>query len=291
MLRTQLYADPANLFLHDVILEACRKFPNKTALLDASIDRRFTYAEYGETVEALARGLVAAGLKPGEVVAIFLPNSWEFAAAYHATTLAGGSPPCSIRPIASAKYATSWKTPLPPSSSPMAPSWATSISRDCPNLRRVYSTRHKSQRHEDFSDLLKPVTVALPNPRLSSKKAIAALPYSSGTTGLPKGVMLSHYNLVANIYQLIAPNGVPLTRRHDALLPSPLPYLWPQRGPQSDPYARRPNRADATLQRPATSSSLVSEGVTMMPIVPPALNALCQAAEAGPSRGTQSRIG
>ena len=92
MLRTQLYADPANLFLHDVILEACRKFPNKTALLDASIDRRFTYAEYGETVEALARGLVAAGLKPGEVVAIFLPNSWEFAAAYHATTLAGGFP-------------------------------------------------------------------------------------------------------------------------------------------------------------------------------------------------------
>ena len=40
----------------------------------------------------LARGFVAAGLKPGEVIAIFLPNSWEFAIAYHAATLAGGIP-------------------------------------------------------------------------------------------------------------------------------------------------------------------------------------------------------
>ncbi len=92
MLRTQLYADPDNLFLHDLVLDSCRRFPNKTALLDTSINRRFTYAEYGETIERLARGLIAAGLKPGEVVAIFLPNSWEFAAAYHATTLAGGFP-------------------------------------------------------------------------------------------------------------------------------------------------------------------------------------------------------
>ncbi len=92
MLRTQLYADPDNLFLHDLVLDSCRKFPNKTALLDVSINRRFTYAEYGDTVERLARGLIAAGLKPGEVVAIFLPNSWEFATSYHAITLAGGFP-------------------------------------------------------------------------------------------------------------------------------------------------------------------------------------------------------
>jgi acyl-CoA synthetase (AMP-forming)/AMP-acid ligase II len=43
-------------------------------------------------VEALARGLVAAGIKPGEVIAIFLANSWEFCAAYHAATLAGAIP-------------------------------------------------------------------------------------------------------------------------------------------------------------------------------------------------------
>ena len=92
MLRTELYADPTNIFVHDAILASCRKHAQKTALVDASCGRRMTYAEYGETVEALARGLVAAGVKPGEVVAIFLPNSWEFCVAYHAATLAGAIP-------------------------------------------------------------------------------------------------------------------------------------------------------------------------------------------------------
>ncbi len=90
MLRTQLYADPAGRFVHDIVLETCRRIPGETALFDSSSNRSFTYAEYGDHVESLARGFVAAGLKPGEVIAIFLANSWEFAITYHAATLAGG---------------------------------------------------------------------------------------------------------------------------------------------------------------------------------------------------------
>src|SRR3984957_11529815 len=92
MLRTQLYADPHNLFLHDVVLDSCRRHAEKTALVDASCDRRMTYAEYGATVESLARGVSGAGMKPGEVIAIFLANSWEFCTVYHAATLAGAIP-------------------------------------------------------------------------------------------------------------------------------------------------------------------------------------------------------
>ena len=92
MLRTQLYADPQNLFLHDLVLDSCRRNATKTAIVDCSCGRRITYAEYGETVESLARGLIAAGVKPGDVVAIFLFNSWEFCAAFHATQLAGAIP-------------------------------------------------------------------------------------------------------------------------------------------------------------------------------------------------------
>ena len=62
MLRTQLYADPNNVFVHDAIFASCRQHPEKTALVDTSCGRRITYAEYGETVEALAGGLVEAGL-------------------------------------------------------------------------------------------------------------------------------------------------------------------------------------------------------------------------------------
>src|SRR5260370_18734528 len=92
MLRTQLYADPARRFVHELVLHSCRQNNGKTALIDTSCDRRFTFAEYGSLVESLARGLISAGLAPGEVVAIFLPNSWEFAITYHAATLAGDIP-------------------------------------------------------------------------------------------------------------------------------------------------------------------------------------------------------
>ncbi len=92
MLRTELLADPHNLFLHDVVLDSCRRNAAKTALVDTSCARRIAYAEYGEIVESVARGLIAAGVKPGEVVAIFLTNSWEFCAAFHGSQLAGAIP-------------------------------------------------------------------------------------------------------------------------------------------------------------------------------------------------------
>lgn len=53
-----------------------------------------------------------------------------------------------------------------------------------------------------FSSLLDDDMTAFPeNIDFGFKDDIVALPFSSGTTGLPKGVMLSHYNVVANIIQ------------------------------------------------------------------------------------------
>src|SRR3954468_13245242 len=95
MLRTQLHADPTGIFLHDAVLSACRQHAGKTALVDTSCigpPRRISYAEVGELIEQVAKGFVATGIKPGEVIAIYLPNSWEYAIAFHAATLAGAIP-------------------------------------------------------------------------------------------------------------------------------------------------------------------------------------------------------
>ena len=282
MLRTQLYANPHNLYLHDVILDSCRKFPQKLALLDASSNRSFTYSEYGETVESLARGLVTAGLKPGEVVAIFLANSWEFAATYHAATLAGAIPTL-LNPSYREREV---RYQLENSGAAFlvtdGPILGNINLAGLPNLRRVYHARQPASGTENFADLLRPTTAALPAPAQSSKETLAALPYSSGTTGLPKGVMLSHFNLVANVYQLIAPNGAPLRHEDRMLCCLPLYHIYGLN------VALNPMLIlGATLvlmprfNVPQLLGLLVSEGVTMMPLVPPALNALNQAAEAG----------
>src|SRR6202158_2776676 len=207
MLRTQLYADPAGRFVHDVVLQSCRQNISKTALIDTSCNRRFTFAEYGSLVESLARGLISAGLAPGEVVAIFLPNSWEFAIPYHAPSLAGGIPtllnPSYREREIRYQLDNSGAAFLITDSPRLENVQLTGL----PGLRRIFTTRRFTTQVqnaccEDFASLLRPMSAKFPNAIQNSQETIAALPYSSGTTGLPKGVMLSHYNLVANVYQV-----------------------------------------------------------------------------------------
>src|SRR6266702_2745765 len=94
MRRTQLFADPHGIFLHNAILNSCWRFGEKIAIVDTSCSpaRRISYAEYGNLIEKLAHGLLHSGLKPGELIAVYLPNSCEFCATYHAATLVGAIP-------------------------------------------------------------------------------------------------------------------------------------------------------------------------------------------------------
>ena len=282
MLRTQLYADPANIFVHDAILASCRRHAENTALVDPSCGTQLTFAEYGEIVENLARGLVSAGLRPGEVIAIFLPNSWEFCAAYHAATLAGGIPtllnPTYREREVQYQFGNSGAVFLITD----GPNIEGVSLAGLPNLRRVYYTRQQGSGALMFSDLLKRVSAAIPKPDQPSEKLLAALPYSSGTTGLPKGVMLSHHNLVANVYQLLGPNAVKLTTEDNILCFLPLYHIYGLNvmlNPSlmlGATLVLMPRFGVAQL-----TQLLTDEGITMMPLVPPAMNALCQAAEAG----------
>lgn len=282
MLRTQLYADPAGRFVHDVILSSCRRFPQKTAIIDSSDGRHLSYAQYGELVESLARGLVAAGLKPNEVLAIYLSNSWEFCITYHAATLAGAIPTL-LNPTyreREVRYQ-------------LENSGAVCLLTDGPNLqgidlaglpslRRVYTTRQSAVGAASFAELLPQSSTSVPNPEKPSDETLAALPYSSGTTGMPKGVMLTHSNLVANVFQLLGPNGVEFVPEDVMLCFLPLYHIY-----GLNVVLNPALTLGSTLvlmprfQVAPLLGLLVSQNITTMATVPPALNALCQAAEAG----------
>ncbi len=230
----------------------------------------------------MARGLISAGLKPGEVVAIHSPNSWEFCVAYHAITLAAGIPTL-LNPAYREREI---HYQLENSGAAILISDGLLLADvnlgGLPNLRRVYTTRNPKAGTEPFTDLLRPVSSALPAPDNSSHQTLAALPYSSGTTGLPKGVMLSHFNLVANVFQILGPRAVDLKPDDVMLCFLPLYHIYGLN------VALNPALTlGATLvlmprfNAPQLMSLIAAESVTMMPIVPPAMNAINQAAEAG----------
>ncbi len=282
MLRTQLYADPAGRFVHDVVLQGCRRNPSKTALVDSSCDRRFTFAEYGSLAESLACGLISAGLAPGEVVAIFLPNSWEFAITYHAATLAGGIPTLLNPSYREREIRYQLENSGAVFLTTDAPLLENVNLAGLPALRRVFTTRHERAGCDDFASLLRPTSAKFPEARQESRQAIAALPYSSGTTGLPKGVMLSHYNLVANVYQILGPNAAMLTPDDVMLCFLPLYHIYGLTVALTLSLAL----GSTLVLMPRFDvqklcALLIQEGVTMMPVVPPAITAMCQAAEAG----------
>ena len=275
-----LYADPQGIFLHHAVLDACRRFGSRLALVDASCSphRALTYQEYGEIIERLARGLVAAGLKPGEVLGLYLSNSWEFCAAYHAATLAGAIPTL-LNPSYREREV---RYQLENSGAVMLITEPARIHgmnlSGLGALRAVFTTGPVG----NFRHLLRSTAATLPVPLQPSHECVAALPYSSGTTGLPKGVMLSHFNLVANAYQILGPDAAPFRPDDVVLCFLPLYHIYGLNVVLNPPLLLGATivlmpRFDAD----AALALIAGQGVTCMPLVPPVLNVFCHASEEG----------
>ncbi|HMK28603.1 MAG TPA: class I adenylate-forming enzyme family protein [Terriglobales bacterium] len=285
MLRTQLYANPEGRFLHDAVLAACRRVPQRTAIVDPFAPggtRRITYAEYGELVTQLAQGLAASGVKPGDVVAILLANCWEYAAACHAITLAGAAPTMLNPSYREREVRYQLENSGAVALISDGPLVAGINLSGLPHLRAVYTIREHAPGTLDFHSLLRPCRAELPVPDRDPKETIAALPYSSGTTGLPKGVMLSHFNLMANIFQFHGPCSVPVYHDGVTLCFLPLYHIYGLNVVMNPTLV-----TGCTLvvmprfEINRALDLLAAEQVTIMPCVPPVLNLLLQAAERG----------
>jgi acyl-CoA synthetase (AMP-forming)/AMP-acid ligase II len=222
-------------------------------------------------------------LKPGDVLAIYLSNSWEYAVVFHAAILAGGVPTL-LNPSYREREV---RYQLENSEAMMlltdGPLVAEMNLRELPALKHLYTTRHATPGARHFAELLKPSTAAIPPPSKSSDVTLVALPYSSGTTGLPKGVMLTHQNLLANCYQFLAPGEeATFTADETVLCFLPLYHIYGLNVILNPLLLTGgTNVMMPRFDCDKALALLASEEITMLPVVPPVLNALCAAAEAG----------
>ena len=188
-----------SLSLATVLAEAARRYPDKVAVVDGPV--RVTYAELWRQARAYAAGLQHLGVRPGDTVALLIPNVLDFPRAYYGALAAGAtivpvhllltademayvlrdsgadvlvSHTSQLATAAAAAHAAGTRLvtvgPVPPGLSD-APAQLEAVAADVEPLR-TYVTR--------------------------SAEDVAVVFYTSGTTGSPKGALLTHLNLVLN---------------------------------------------------------------------------------------------
>jgi long-chain acyl-CoA synthetase len=283
-LRERLSDNPTGtVYLHDVMLSACSRNSHRMALIDLSCSppKAISYSEYGDLVERMARGLLSAGLREGDRVAFYLFNCWEYAVALHGTTLAGGIPTF-LNPSYREREVTHQLRDCSASflitDGPLLPNVDFSNLR----LRGLFLTRVEGfVGAEMFSTLLKANGRGFPElgpPGCT----LAALPYSSGTTGLPKGVMLTHYNLVSNIRQMLGPESSPYQDGEVTLCFLPLYHIYGLNGVLNPTLA-----VGGTVvllprfEQDVVRQAITQYGISFLPLVPAVVNALSAAWQDG----------
>ncbi|MDX6652078.1 MAG: hypothetical protein QOJ38_859 [Solirubrobacterales bacterium] len=185
------------------VLEHAAERADKAALVDGASGRQLSYGELVEAIRSLAAGLAARGFGDGAVLGVFMPNLPEYAVAFHGAASAGGK--CTtMNPLYTANEVAHQ---LEDSGARMlltVPAFLDTAreAAERAGIDEVFVVG-EADGATPFSELLGDPAGA-PEPAIDAAEDIAALPYSSGTTGLPKGVMLTHRNLVANLCQLQA---------------------------------------------------------------------------------------
>jgi acyl-CoA synthetase (AMP-forming)/AMP-acid ligase II len=176
------------------------KHAAKPALIDGPSGRTITYRELVGSARLAAGGLAARGFRQGDVFAIYCPNLPEYAVAFYGVLLAGGTN-TTINPLYTVEE-------LAAQLNDAGASYLLTIP---PFLDKAIEAAGRSGVREVFvlgeAAGATPFAALLhagrqpPEVTIDPHTDLAVLPYSSGTTGLPKGVMLTHHNLVANLCQ------------------------------------------------------------------------------------------
>jgi acyl-CoA synthetase (AMP-forming)/AMP-acid ligase II len=179
--------------------ETAQRLPDKPALIDVD-EKAYTFGMLWQAAEKTAAFLQReANVAKGDTVAIYSPNCPQYAVALHGALLAGAKV-TTLNPLYREREVAHQLQDSEAVAVFAAKGGLATVEdarRALPKVRQVY----------EIEDLFSMVAGGPDRPEeveVDAERDIAVLPYSSGTTGLPKGVMLSHYNLSSNLRQMKA---------------------------------------------------------------------------------------
>jgi long-chain acyl-CoA synthetase len=197
--------------LHDVMRATAARYPEGRAITFK--DQSITFAAFDRESNRLANGLAALGLASGDRMALYLPNCPQYELAFYAASKLGAvsspmNPSYREREITyqvndsgasvMVTHASLW---------PVVDACRSKL----PGLARVVVVDGDPGSHDGIAvgwdEVVDSGSTDAPAVKVDQGQ-LAALPYSSGTTGLPKGVMLTHRTLVCNQLQYLDASGI-----------------------------------------------------------------------------------
>lgn len=234
------------LTIGEMFDRACKQYANKEALVSIHQNKRMTYQELHDNVNAFASSLLELGFHTGDRLGIWSPNTWEWAVTQYAAFKIGvilvnlnpaykaqeleyvlNKVECKGIVIGEAFKTTDYHAIL----ASIAPEFEsnhskTLVSHNLPHLRTVIKTTDVE--HDGiyrFKDLLNTPTLAqLQRIEYVASQLqfddVANIQFTSGTTGSPKGTMLTHHNILNNGY--FVGEGIHLTDNDRICLAVPL---------------------------------------------------------------------
>jgi long-chain acyl-CoA synthetase len=218
--------------------DSTENFGSRTAIW--FLKNKISYKKFKDISDRLATALVDLGLKKGDVIAIMIPNFPQFLFSFYGILKAGGIvTACSVLHT---EHELAYQ--LNDSGAEIIIAWDTQLDKinkikERTRLRHIIITNvldyaplapRNPPEIAGTIQFLNLIDKTKPNPpqfEINAKEDIAILQYTGGTTGLPKGAMLTHYNIVSNSVALANWVGHNLKKGKETMLTNlPLFHIY-----------------------------------------------------------------